>query len=136
HLSNMAFLNPLMLFGIAAVSVPIIIHLLNKRKFQRVTWAAMRFLKASIEKNQRRLQIEDLLLLLIRCAMVALLAILLARPAIRAATASGLFGKAETAAVVIIDNSYSMSQTDGVTSRFDQARDAATQVIDSLPTGS
>ncbi len=132
----MAFLNPLMLFGIAAVSAPIIIHLLNKRKFQRVTWAAMRFLKTSIEKNQRRMRIEDLLLLIVRCAMVALLAILLARPAIRAATASGLFGKAETAAVIIIDHSYSMSQTDGVTSRFDQARDAATQIIDSLPTGS
>ena len=38
------FLNPLMLAGLSAVSIPIIIHLLNRRKFERVVWAAMRFL--------------------------------------------------------------------------------------------
>ena len=49
----MGFLNPLLLFGLAAVSVPIIIHLLNRRKFQKVVWAAMRFIKTSVERNER-----------------------------------------------------------------------------------
>ncbi len=132
----MAFLNPFMLFGLAAVAVPIIIHLLNKRKFQRVTWAAMRFLQQAVERNQRRLRIEDLLLLLLRCAIVALLALALARPAIQSSSASGWFGQAQVTAVVALDDSASMSQTTGAGSRFDEAKAAAEQTINALPSGS
>jgi hypothetical protein len=129
------FLNPLMLLGISAVSVPILIHLLNRRKFERVRWAAMRFLRASIEQNQRRLRVEDLLLLLIRCAMVVLLAMALARPAIRSASL-GWFGQAGVTGIILLDASGSMSQTDGVQDRFARAKTAAEQVLDSLPSGS
>lgn len=129
------FLNPLMLLGISAIGVPIVIHLLNRRKFERVRWAAMRFLRASIEQNQRRLRIEDLLLLIVRCAIVALLALALARPAIRSAS-TGLFGQAGVTAIILLDASGSMSQTDGVKSRFSEAKRAADEVLDSLPSGS
>jgi hypothetical protein len=124
-----------MLFGIAAVSVPIIIHMLNKRKFQRVVWAAMKFLKVSIEQNQRRMRIEDLLLLLLRCLLLSLLALALARPALRTANAN-LFGQAKVMSVIILDNSYSMSATDGVESRFPKAVKAAEYVLDTMPAGS
>ena len=63
----MTFLNFGALFGLAAIGIPIAIHLLNKFQVKEVTWAAMRFLRESIEKNQRRLQMEDILLLLLRC---------------------------------------------------------------------
>ena len=76
----MNFLNQTLLWGIAAISVPIIIHLLNRRRFRRVPWAAMRFLRVSVEQNQRRMKIEDWILLLVRCGLVALLALLMARP--------------------------------------------------------
>ena len=75
----MSFLTTIMLAGLAAVAVPIIIHLLNRRKFKTVTWAAMKFVKLSVDQNQRRMRIEDLILLLSRCALVALLALALAR---------------------------------------------------------
>ena len=78
----MSFLNPIMLAGLAAVSVPIIIHLLNRRRFQKVVWAAMRFLQNAVEQNQRRMRIEDMILLALRCLLLALLALALARPAI------------------------------------------------------
>jgi len=130
------FLNPLMLFGTLAISIPILIHLLNKRKFDHVQWAAMRFLQVSIEQNQRRLQIEDLLLLLLRCAMIALLAIALARPALNSAAVGGIFGGSSVNAVIVIDNSYSMGASDGVNSRFDLAKKAAAQVVELLPAGS
>lgn len=126
------FLNPLMLLGITAISIPIAIHLLNKRKFKKVTWAAMRFVQMAVKRNQRRLQIEDLLLLLLRCAMIALLAIVLARPAVRSAAAAW-FGGREATAVIIIDNSCSMAAGDGVQPRFEQAKLAALQIIDALP---
>src|SRR4051812_47251075 len=114
------FLAPFMLLGLAAIAVPIVIHLLNNRRVQRMRWAAMRFLRASVERNKRRLRIEDILLLVVRCAIVALLALALARPVLKSARAS-LLGRNAVTAVIVIDQSYSMSATDGVTSRFDLA---------------
>src|SRR5689334_15213779 len=131
----MAFLNPLLLFGLAAVSVPIIIHLLNRRKFRKVVWAAMRFLKTSVEQNQRRLRIEDMILLALRCLLLALLALALARPAILS-DASAVLGQSKVTGVIILDNSRSMGLTDGVLTRFDQARKAAEEALDAMPSGS
>src|ERR1051325_4833064 len=98
----MSFLNPIMLAGLAAISVPIIIHLLNRRRFQKVVWAAMRFIQASVEKNQKRMRIEDLILLALRCLLLALLALALARPAILS-NAAGVFGQSKVTGVIILD---------------------------------
>ncbi len=130
------FLNPFMLLGIAAISVPILIHLLNRHKIQRVAWAAMRFLKVSIEKNQKRMRIEDLLLLILRCVILAMLALALARPVLRSALGGNLLGTGGVSAVLVIDNSLSMGDSDGVSTRFEQARQVAEKVLDSLPNGS
>jgi len=131
------FLNPLLLFGISAVSVPIIIHILNRRKFQKIVWAAMRFVRIAMEKNQRRIQWEDIILLIIRCVLVALIAFALARPMLSwGGKAVGALGASKVTAVVMIDNSYSMSQIDGQTSKFEQAKRIADQIISGLPSGS
>jgi hypothetical protein len=128
-------LNPILLYlGIGAVSVPIIIHLLNRRRFQRVVWAAMRFIRVSVEQNQRRLQIEDLILLLLRCLLVLLLGLALSRPVI-SRLAKALFGSQVTA-VLILDNSYSMGMSDGTMTRFEKAKKAALQALDTMPAGS
>lgn len=132
----MGFLNPILLFGTLAVAVPIVIHLLNKRRYEKVTWAAMRFLLASIEQNQRRLKVEDLLLLILRCALLVFLALALARPAIPGVGAGGLFGRSGVTAVLLLDNSYGMGMSDGVSTRFDNAKKALEAVIDSLPSNS
>src|SRR3954469_18593411 len=131
----MSFLNPIMLFGLAAISVPIIIHLLNRRRFQKVVWAAMRFLKLSVEQNQRRMRIEDLILLVLRCLLLALLALALARPALMS-DSKDVFGQSKVTAVIILDNSFSMGVSDGTRTRFDKGREAALQAVDSMPAGS
>ena len=131
----MSFLNPILLAGLAAVAVPIIIHLLNRRRFQRVVWAAMRFLKLSVEQNQRRMRLEDMILLALRCLLLALLALALARPAILS-QASAVFGQSKVTGVIVLDQSASMGVSDGAQTRFDKARQAAEQVLDSLPAGS
>src|SRR5689334_5217141 len=131
----MAFLNPLLLFGLAAVSVPIIIHLLNRRKFHKVVWAAMRFLQNAVEQNQRRMRIEDLILLALRCLLLALLALALARPAILS-NATDVFGQSKVTGVVILDNSQSMGMSDGTSTRFEKAKQAAEGALDSMPAGS
>ena len=131
----MGFLNPLLLFGLLAVSVPIIIHLLNRRKFQKVVWAAMRFIKTSVEQNQRRMRVEDLILLALRCLLLALLAFALARPAFRNVGADFL-GQAKVTGVIILDNSQSMGMGDGAATRFEKARQAAEQALETMPSGS
>ena len=132
----MSFLNSIMLAGIAAVAVPIIIHLLNRRKFKTVTWAAMKFVKLSVDQNQRRMRIEDLILLLIRCALVILLALALARPASKDA-ASDVLGQTKVTAFVILDNSYSMDlQGRDGKNAFEEARAAAQETLKALPSGS
>jgi hypothetical protein len=133
----MAFLNPiLMVVGTLSVAVPILIHLLNKRKLERVEWAAMRFLRTSVEQNQRRIQIEDILLLILRCLVLFILGMALARPTLGCSAAGRLLGGQDVTAVVVLDNSYSMSGTDGVKSRFEQAKIAADQVLATFPPGS
>src|SRR6185369_15800378 len=117
----MSFLNPILLAGLAAVSIPIIIHLLNRRKFRKVAWAAMRFLQNAIEQNQRRMRIEDMILLALRCLLLPLLALTLARPAILSESA-GAFGQSKVTGVIILDNSRSMGMSDGVATRFEKAR--------------
>lgn len=130
----MSFLNPALLGFLAAVAVPILIHFLNRRRFRQVTWAAMRFLQASLEKNRRRMELEDLLLLAVRCLVVGLLAFALARPALR--SAMGLLPAGRAAAVVVLDRSASLGAGDGTGTRMDQARAAAVAAVDAFPPGS
>src|SRR5205823_7332447 len=74
------FTNPAFLAVAGAlVSAPIIIHLINRMRFKRVRWAAMEFLLKSQKRNRRRLIIEQLILLALRCALVALAGFLVAR---------------------------------------------------------
>src|SRR5207302_6700318 len=67
-----------LLAGGAAVAVPVIIHLLNRRRYKIVTWAAMRFLLNAQRQNTRRMRVEQILLLLCRMALVAFIVVAMA----------------------------------------------------------
>src|SRR5262249_54266266 len=75
-----AFLNlwGTILVGVGPVPVPISILLLNRRRFRVVVWAAMRFLLNAEKQNTRRMRLEQLLLLLTRCAIVLLVVLAMA----------------------------------------------------------
>src|SRR5689334_7724547 len=74
------FVNPALVAGLAAAALPLLIHLLNRQRHKPVRWAAMRFVLAAYRKTRRRVELENLLLLLLRMGAVALLALALARP--------------------------------------------------------
>ena len=76
----MTFLNPFILFGLASIAIPIIIHLLNRSKPRLIEWGAMQFLLSSIHARSRRVKIEDGILLCLRCLALAALALAMARP--------------------------------------------------------
>ncbi|MEC8493703.1 MAG: BatA domain-containing protein, partial [Planctomycetota bacterium] len=74
------FQNPGLAIGAALCAVPLIIHLLNRQRHRPQEWAAMRFVLAAYRKTRRRVQLENLLLLLARMLAVAALAFAVARP--------------------------------------------------------
>jgi hypothetical protein len=131
----MGFLNLLLAGFAGAAAVPIIIHLLNQRRFKVVVWAAMDFLLATIEKNSRRLQLQDLILMLLRAFALVFLALALARPTLSPGGLDLLGRQGETAAVIVLDNSLSMGHKTGNETRFDAAKKAAQAIVDHLPKG-
>ena len=130
----MNFLNIILLGGAAAASLPLIIHLLHKSRFKVVPWAAMHLLDPRRLAQKRRIRMENLLLLLVRCLIPVVLALLMARPVLRGM--SGWLGTARMSAVVLLDNSYSMEVGTRERTTFIQARDAASQILRSLARGS
>src|SRR5687767_15117619 len=97
-----------MLGWLAAAAVPVLIHLWNKRKYREVTWAAMEYLLAAIQKNSRRLRIEQWLLLAIRTAIILLVVLAVAGPYLEQAAAPFIAGR-PTHKLMVIDASYSMA---------------------------
>lgn len=184
--------------GLIAASGPIIIHLLNRRRFKVVEWAAMNFLRQAMQRNRRVLNLRDLIVLILRCLTVAVFGVALARPfvsgvstwmilgaivtalagvtAIGAAAASiltsqpnvrrngwltcgasvlvtliglgamvfqqgnagaaALSGKQPVHAIVLVDNSMSMSYQGLEKTLLDEAKTKAAEFIDALPAGS
>ncbi|MEM8873719.1 MAG: BatA domain-containing protein [Planctomycetota bacterium] len=134
----MSFLNPIFaILGVALVAIPVIIHILNRRRFKRVKWAAMEFLLKAMKKNRKRLRFESWLLLLTRCAIVALIGMALARPmGCGDGTLAQLAGRPSGLHVIVLDTSGSMryQRTDGTTN-FERAKDVVRRIIDRLDTG-
>ncbi|HLD35102.1 MAG TPA: BatA domain-containing protein, partial [Planctomycetota bacterium] len=123
------FVNPLFAWLALAASIPLIIHLLNRRRYQQVRWAAMDFLLKALHKNRRRLQMESLILLLLRMLIVTILAFVLARPYLKG---SALFKEPDTHLVIAIDNSYSMGYRSGMSTLFEDAKKIASGLMEQL----
>ncbi len=130
----MIFGNPLLAWGALAFSIPLILHILNRSRFRKVEWGAMHLLESVINVNHKRFQFEQFLLLLVRCAIPALLAMCLARPILTGAKM--LTGDAPVSLVIVVDTSYSMDAVTAGVSRFDQAIEAATAIVESVGRGS
>jgi len=126
-------LYPLYLLGTLAAGIPILIHMIHKRKAQKVLFPTIRFLKASTERTSRRQRIQDLLLLLLRMLLLILLALALAEPFLGSRKLG--FGQ-QIHAVILLDNSFSMSTVHESTPRYEVAKKVASAVVDNLPEGS
>ena len=117
----LGFANPLILWGLAAASLPILLHLLNRRRYREESWAAMRFLLAAVRKNQRRIRFEHWLLLLVRVLLVACLVMAMGQPFLESIGAIPLLASRRTHRVIVIDASMSMTLSNPEGSRFDRA---------------
>jgi hypothetical protein len=129
----MIFVNPLLLAGTALVALPIVLHLVMRRKPRWVEFPALRFVRLRHDTNRRQLRLRHLLLLLLRAAIIALVAVALARPSLR--VAGGILGgqKAPVAAALVIDTSKRMDYLHENRTRLDAAKELAIWLLAQFP---
>ncbi|MDX2131129.1 MAG: BatA domain-containing protein [Planctomycetota bacterium] len=128
----MNFLNPaLAAAALACIAIPILIHILMRRRRRPVPWGAMRFLLEAYRRQRRRTNLEQLLLLATRCLLVAALALAVGKPVL-GALAGRAAGGARTV-VFVIDDGLASLAADG-TGETDLARSKrrALEIIDTL----
>ena len=126
------FLNPWMLLGTLAVASPILIHLLNKRRFKIVEWAAMDFLFAADKKNRRRVQLENFILLLLRCLAMLLLALMFARPFLPSNITAILAQAQKVERVILIDDSLSQRVLNGSQPSIETSKESVKELLSQL----
>ncbi len=132
---GLSFITPMLLGGAALMAVPIVLHLIMRRKPVPHEFPALRFLRDRAVANRRRLRVSHVFLLLLRMAALALLALALARPVLRGA---GWLadGEGPVAAALVIDTAPRMALREANETRLERAAKLARVLLDKLPQGS
>ncbi len=137
-LASMFFSPAFAVAGLLLAGLPILIHILNRRRFRTVDWAAMEFLLRAMRKNRKRLRFEQWLLLATRCLVLALLGLALARPLSCSDTSLAAVGQKVGLHVFILDNSYSTAyeaERPDARTHFEHEKHLVKQLIDQLAPG-
>jgi hypothetical protein len=130
----LGFLNPFLLFGILAAAAPLLIHLWSRRQAKTIDFSSLMLLFEAHRRSVSRLQLKNLLILVLRMLIVVFTALALARPLLKNAF-SFAGARMKTSCVILLDNSYSMDYTGIAGRRFDIAKEKALESIDSLKPG-
>ena len=128
----MTFLSPSILWGLLAISIPIIIHLISLRHTRDTEFSTLRFIKSLKHETIRHLRIKQWLLVLLRTIAILCLILMFARPLMIGTSTGKLAGDVESRAVIVIDNSASMAvQTDDGT-LLDRAKSSLPAILEGL----
>ncbi len=128
----MNFLNPLFLSLLAAAAVPLVIHLFSRRRIPEVPFSTLRFLLRSDRRSMRRINLRRLLLLALRMAAIALIALAFARPVITGHLAALFPGEGPRAVCVLLDRSYSMAVGGNEGTVFERAKKQVEKIASNL----
>lgn len=126
----MTFLNPAILWGLTAVSIPILIHIFNLKKTKKIEFSTLMFLKEIQQSKYKKIKLKQLLILLCRIAMIIFLVLAFSRP-----FETGYLGageKARSTVLLILDNSFSMQSRATGGSDFDIAKKKLIETISLL----
>jgi hypothetical protein len=128
------WLNLPMLGWLTAAAAPIVIHLWSRRRFHPMPWAAMQYLLAAVQKRQRRMRLEQWLLLALRTLIVLAVVAAVAQPYFER-DPSGFAPGGRTHRVLVVDGSYSMLYQPDDKSRFERAKELAARIVAESPPG-
>src|SRR5207249_730906 len=104
----MSFLAPLFLLGALAVALPVIFHLIRRTTRERTPFSSLMFLSPSPPRLTRRSRLEHILLLILRCAVICLLALGFARPFLKKALPAEPASAGARRIILLVDASASM----------------------------
>jgi len=131
----LTFLNTIILAGLAAVVIPLLIHLFTRRKLRKISFSSVSFLRLLQTQKMRRIRLREILLLILRTLIVLLVVLAFARPTLKGSLATGVGAHAKTTVAILLDNSMSMGRETPRGSVFQQAKDLAAEVVDLLKEG-
>ena len=119
---GVSFASPALLHGLWASLLPLLIHLLNRRRTVTVPFSNVTLLQTLQHDRMRRVKLKQVVLLILRTLVIALICLAFARPTFRATSAGPSSGGARTSAVILLDRSLSMRYRTPEGTLFDQAR--------------
>ncbi len=128
----MTFLSPSILWGMLAITIPIIIHLISLRHTRDTEFSTLRFIKSLKHETIRRLRIKQWLLVLLRTIAILCLILMFSRPLMTGTLSSKLGGYIESRAVIIVDNSASMAVHTGDGTLLDRAKSSLPAILKGL----
>ncbi|MCK4236903.1 MAG: BatA and WFA domain-containing protein, partial [Candidatus Krumholzibacteria bacterium] len=128
----MNFLNPAFLLALIAVAVPLVIHIFSRRRLPEIPFSTLRFLKRSDKRSMRRISLRRLLLLILRMAGIALLALAFARPVVRGELAALFPAGGSRAACILLDRSYSMGVEEDEGVLFRRAKAGLSAILENM----
>ncbi len=131
----MTFLNPLVLFGLIAATIPIIIHLLNLRRLKVVEFSSIQFLKEMQKNKMRKIRIKQILLLILRTLAIIFLVLSFSRPTIKNIKLGGLGSEVKNSILIFIDDTPSMLVSDKRGEYISQAKKIATSILEMAEEG-
>ena len=129
---GLTFLHPAFLFGALAASVPVLIHLIYRRRALVHRFPAVRFLLLADKRTARKFRLHQWLLLALRVLAILLLILALARPRLIGQDVQAAMALPAQATIVLVDNSLSMQYRDEQESRFQRAKAVAARLLQSL----
>ncbi len=128
------FFNPWLLAGLAAIGLPVLVHFLTRPRPRLIRFPTLKFLVEAGSGRKAVHRLRSWTILALRCAAIAALVLVFARPFMRSAGDVGAPGAAGRA-VLLIDGSLSMQAVKGGVSIFDKARAEAADVLRSFEDG-
>ena len=128
----MTFLSPSILWGLLAISIPIIIHLISLRHTRDTEFSTLRFIKSLKHETIRNLRIKQWLLVLLRTIAILCLILMFARPLMTGTSTGKLAGDVESRAVIVVDNSASMAVLTDDGTLLDRAKSSLPAILQGL----
>src|SRR5947209_484688 len=126
-----AFTNAALLAGLAGIAAPVLIHLLLRRRSQRMRFSTVQFFVKKDEQSMRKRKLRNLLLLSLRVILFTLLALAFARPYLPNSLVAGGAAKRQQA-IILLDTSASMQSTGPAGQQWKRAKAAAKQILSAL----
>src|SRR3989449_7082073 len=124
--------HPAYLWGLLAIALPILVHLFNQRRPRPLSFGAIEFVLRSHRQKARRLRLRQILLLALRCLLIAAVATALARPSLKPRDVQAAQATGPQATALVLDASLSMRYRMGSKTLFEKARSEALAALDRL----